>query len=135
MREISISTEVFAKIWSLRSTGEEDENQILSRVLGVKEMPENKELSSPARILWRQDVALALRELGGAAHLKDIYEKVRSSRIQAGRSVPENSDAIVRRELEYNSSDTKAYQGKRDWFRSVDGIGSGVWALREEAKI
>jgi hypothetical protein len=34
MRTINVSTDVFAKIWSLRETGEDTENAILSRVLG-----------------------------------------------------------------------------------------------------
>jgi hypothetical protein len=33
MRKIDISTEVFAKIWSLRIEGEETENEILQRIL------------------------------------------------------------------------------------------------------
>jgi predicted restriction endonuclease len=39
--------------------------------------------------------------------------------------------AIVRRELEYNSSDSESYQGRYDLFYSVNGIGEGVWGLRE----
>jgi hypothetical protein len=39
--------------------------------------------------------------------------------------------AIVRRELEYNSSDSESYQGRHDLFYSVKGIGEGVWGLRE----
>lgn len=36
MRDIRVSVEVFAKIWALRENGESDEDQILTRVLGVK---------------------------------------------------------------------------------------------------
>jgi hypothetical protein len=135
MRTIEISTEVFAKIWSQRISGEEDENTILGRLLGLKNSPlrEEQKTFKIGTILWRQDVRESLKNLGGSGHLKDIYEQVRIIRRSKGRSVPANLDAIVRRELEYNSSDAGAYQGKRDWFKSVDGIGSGVWALREEA--
>jgi hypothetical protein len=80
--------------------------------------------------LWRDDVKLALQELGGSAHLTLIYEAVRNIRRTHGRTLPLSTDAIVRRELEYNSSDSESYQQKLDWFASVDGIGSGVWALR-----
>jgi len=137
MRTIEISTEVFAKIWSQRMSGEEDENAILTRLLGLKNAAVSDQASPSTfstTIVWRQDVRDGLTALGGSAHLKEIYEQVRSTRRSKGRSVPANLEAIVRRELEYNSSDATAYQGKRDWFRSVDGIGSGVWALRDGAE-
>jgi hypothetical protein len=36
MRAISVSVETFAAIWSKRQAGEENENAILERILGVK---------------------------------------------------------------------------------------------------
>jgi len=84
------------------------------------------------RILWRDDVRRALEALGGAAHLTAIYDKVRELRRTAGRRLPPSSDAIVRRELEYNSSDSESFTGRFDWFKSVDGIGAGVWSLRTD---
>lgn len=143
MRSIEISTEVFAKIWSQRIAGEESENVILTRLLGLKaavhsekNLNEKSSLKSKfiTAALWRQDVREGLRQLGGAGHLKEIYEVVRAIRREHGRSVPANLEAIIRRELEYNSSDASTYQGKRDWFRSVNGIGSGNWALREDTE-
>lgn len=136
MRTIDVSTEVFAKIWSQRIAGEEDENTILTRLLGLNQTNSAKQnngstLLRPLR--WRDDVKAALHLLDGPASLKDIYEAVRNIRRNNGRSIPANLEAVVRRELEYNSSDASVFQGKRDWFRSVDGIGSGVWALREGA--
>lgn len=141
MRAIEIDTDVFAKLWSLRATGEEDENAILRRVLGLATaqppVVRSKEASTPedglTKMLWRQDVAGALRDLGGEAHLSEIYDRVRKRRLEGGRSVPTELEAIVRRELENNSSDAGAYTGKRDWFRTVDGLGKGRWALKERA--
>lgn len=139
MRTIEISTDVFAKIWAQRIEGEESENQILQRLLGVQEAhagnPESKRQNIPSpepRILWRDDVRQALEALGGVAPLRDIYAEVRKQRLLAGRSLPLNTDAIIRRELEYNSSDATAFTGSRDWFQAVEGIGGGKWALREE---
>ena len=40
----------------------------------------------------------------------------------------------VRGTLELNSSDSRAFNGHRDWFYSVEGIGQGVWGLRGSAK-
>lgn len=137
MRTIEISTDVFAKIWSLRAEGEEDENTILKRLLGLtgerrQAYAVEKISQRPGKVLWRDDVVAALLSLGGKAHLSEIYEEVRSIRRKAGRSVPVNIEAIIRRELEYNSSDARAFIGKRDWFHSVDGIGGGVWSIRQD---
>lgn len=138
-RSIEVSTEVFAKIWSHRAEGEEDENSILSRLLGLNHpapaekqiMGEAKRLVIPGtKTLWKHDVRAALKACGGEAHLREIYEKVRKIRMEQGRSVPLNLQAIVRRELEYNSSDSNVFTGNHDWFRSVGGIGKGFWALR-----
>lgn len=142
MRSIDISTEVFAKIWALRLQGEEDENAILMRLLGLKKPQESKAPGSKStsprkrsitKVLWCHDVRQALRNLGGQAHLREIYEEVRSIRRKAGRSLPINVEPIVRKELEHNSSDSHSYKAKRDWFKSVNGIRGGVWALREQS--
>jgi len=82
------------------------------------------------RILWRDDVKGALEQLGGVAPLAKIYEQVRSIRRAAGRRIPPSHDAIVRRELEYNSSDSDSFTGRFDWFKAAEGIGAGIWALR-----
>ena len=41
-RTINISTDVYARIWSLREPGEETEDEILRRYLGCKEQPSLK---------------------------------------------------------------------------------------------
>ena len=119
----------------MRAEGEENEDAILARVLGVRTrtIDDLNAVRSPIQQkFWRDDVLAALISLGGEAHLSEIYEKVRERRRQNGRSLPTNADAIVRRELEYNSSDATAFRGKFDLFRSVNGIGSGQWAVRSE---
>lgn len=130
MRRVEISTDVYAKIWSHRQPGEESEDQILARILGVRLTKVRKEDVSMKQQLWRDDVKLALQQLGGSAPLTEIYAAVRNIRIINGRTLPPSTNAIIRREIEYNSSDTESYQHKLDWFKTVDGIGSGVWALR-----
>lgn len=79
---------------------------------------------------WREDVLDAVRDIGGIGPLAAIYEAVELRR--AG-PLPPTWQAIVRRELEYNSSDSESHQKRHDLFRSVHGIGGGVWALREVA--
>lgn len=141
MRSIEVTTEVFARIWSQRRDGEEDENSILARLLGVatndevarQEGLEGENLSSKQnKVRWRDDVLDALNNLGGCAHLSDIYREVREIRLRHGRTVPTNANAIVRRELEQNCFEAGAYTGERNWFRSVEGLGQGIWAIREE---
>ncbi|WP_136657105.1 HNH endonuclease [Nitratireductor sp. XY-223] len=80
---------------------------------------------------WWQSVETALQNLNGKAQLKRLYEEVRSVRTTAGLSTPTSLNAIVRKELEYNSSDSSNWQGRRDLFFSVDGLGAGVWGLRK----
>lgn len=133
MRMIEVGTDVFAKIWSHRLPGEETEDAILRRLLGTANSAEptsKGEAAAMSRTLWRDDVRSALQNLGGTAHLLAIYEKVREIRRAAGRRLPPSSEAIIRRELEYNSSDSESFTGHHDWFRSAEGIGAGVWALR-----
>lgn len=136
MRTIEISTAVYAKIWSHRLDGEEDEDSILRRLLGLGDQNlrvvggKQTIRTSASKTLWRDDVRSALSVLGDEAHLDEIYSKVREIRLTEGRSLPTNFKAIIRRELEYNSSDSNVYQERFDWFRSVEGIGQGVWALR-----
>ncbi|SIO21735.1 hypothetical protein SAMN02745824_3396 [Parasphingorhabdus marina DSM 22363] len=124
MRQIEVDTDVFASIWAHRAEGEESENDILRRLL-VPSAPGEEEFAR-----WRDDVRSAFRCLDGAVELKKIYKKVRDIRAKNGRSLPRNTEAIIRREIEQNSSDSDAYLGHRDWFKSVGGIGSGLWTIR-----
>jgi hypothetical protein len=60
---------------------------------------------------WRDDVRESLRRLGGRATLSRIYREVEAIRRAAGRSIPKSFDAVVRRTLEENSSDSDVYKG------------------------
>ena len=137
MRTIEISTDVFSLIWAARQAGEETEDDILKRVLASEppkaEPPKWSKVESNTkgkRVLWRDDIVDALRRLGGEADLHEIYRKVTDIRQKEGRSLPPSVDAVIRRELENNSSDSESFTGHRNLFRSVNGIGGGRWALR-----
>jgi hypothetical protein len=132
MRSIQVSTDVFSAIWKNRLPGEETEDSILRRLLAVQSAHSNPQ-TEVRKMLWRDDVRNALIQLGGEAYLTEIYGKVRQIRLAAGRRLPRSTDAIVRRELEYNSSDSESYTGNYDWFRSVNGIGGGRWGIRPQA--
>jgi 5-methylcytosine-specific restriction endonuclease McrA len=79
---------------------------------------------------WWECVELALNRLGGVAPLTKIYAEVRSIRADRGLSTPQSLEATVRKELEYNSSDSTNWHERRNLFFSVHGIGNGVWGLR-----
>ena len=75
---------------------------------------------------WKEDIVKALENLGGSAHLSEIYNEV--ERIRPDNLNP-TWDRTVQRELETNSSDSDAFSGE-DIFYSVEGKGKGVWGLR-----
>jgi hypothetical protein len=74
---------------------------------------------------WLNDTITAMTELGGTCHYLDLYDKVKEIR---GENIPASYDAIIRRTVETNSSDSKVFNGKNDLFYSVHGLGSGSWA-------
>jgi hypothetical protein len=79
---------------------------------------------------WLSDVFDALAALGGSADLNEIYRSVRALRRKAGRSLPVSTDAVIRKTLEENSSDSEAHRGYRDIFEMPNGRGRGYWAIR-----
>ncbi len=83
-------------------------------------------------LTWRKTVEDALGSLGGVSNLKAIYEAVQDIREENGLSTPKSLKAVVRKELEYNSSDSSNWKGSEDLFYSVHGIGKGIWGLRAE---
>jgi putative restriction endonuclease len=79
---------------------------------------------------WAEDIAEALRNLGGEAKLEEIYREVSQVRDQP---LPESLDATVRGAIENHSSDSENFkQGRTDYFYSVHEKGKGVWGLRSE---
>lgn len=81
---------------------------------------------------WFQTIVEALNSLRGKAPLFEIYKAVARIRREKGLSTPSSLEAIVRRELENNSSDSENYTGHRDAFYLPEGKGAGVWALRSK---
>ncbi|BBE34838.1 hypothetical protein [Sphingosinicella microcystinivorans] len=73
------------------------------------------------------DIVRVLKDLGGQGCYDEIYrgmEKLRGP-------LSEGRRASIRARIEEHSSDTRTWNGlKPDLFRSVEGLGAGVWALR-----
>jgi hypothetical protein len=80
---------------------------------------------------WRDDVREGLKRLGGRASLQAIYKEVEAVRRAGGRSIPRTFDAVVRKTLEENSTDSEAYRDGPNLFWMPEGKGAGVWALRD----
>ena len=137
MRQIDVTTKVYARIWALREEGEESEDDILSRVLPLTDL---KEAQAPAivenvvptgakgegKMRWVDDIVTALTRLDGQASLDEIYRTTKAIRQGAGRSLTRQWQATVRRTLEDHSSDSANYRAE-NLFRIV---GRGIWALR-----
>lgn len=77
--------------------------------------------------IWKKIIIEALTELGGISHYSDLYDTIRQNRRD---DLPKSWQAIVRRTIENNSSDSEAFTGNDDIFYSVEGIGFGVWGIR-----
>ncbi|WP_299737863.1 hypothetical protein [uncultured Roseobacter sp.] len=141
MRTIEIDLDVFAAIWANREPNENDENTVLKRLLctncdidpklSKKDRQDTKMLQEAyepmGKIRWIDDVESALRELGGQATLHRIYQQVRKRRENGKRSLPPSLEAIVRRSIEEQSSDSESFKGIIDLFKH---IGRGEWKLR-----
>jgi hypothetical protein len=80
---------------------------------------------------WRDDVHEGLRRIGGRGALQNVYREVEAVRRAASRSIPRTLEAVVRRTLEENSTDSDSYKGGPNLFCMPDGKGAGVWALRQ----
>ena len=144
MRNIRVSTDVFAEIWSQRREGENSEDAVLRRVLGISSGGSRPETSvfnpavrgvSTSSIRWVDDVVQALSDLGGRASLPQIYKKVKEIRQSNSRSTPPSLEEVVRKEIETHSSDSDVFQGREDYFWAPEGKGAGIWALRVSVEL
>lgn len=77
------------------------------------------------------EIIEALENMGGVAHYKEIAEYIKSN---TKKGVPLTLEDNIRSELERKSSDSTAFQGKTDLFYSHDGLGNGIWGLRDYDK-
>lgn len=76
----------------------------------------------------KEEVIVALNQMGGQGTLKEIYDKVAEI---TQKDIPKSFEAIIRGTLEKNSSDSDAFAGKNDLFYIVNEKGKGKWGLRE----
>lgn len=80
---------------------------------------------------WLDEVIDAIQSLGGSAHYDAIYQKIYDRQIM-DFSTNSSWKSAVRQNIEMFSSDSDAFNGRKDIFYSVEGKGKGVWGIREE---
>jgi Protein of unknown function (DUF1524)/Protein of unknown function DUF262 len=114
---------VLAKLWKLDVTLLERADDFRSKPVVPTKLNDIEEGT------WRSDTLRSLTELGGQAHLADLYSHVAQFRLAANRSLPTNYQAIVRKILEENCEDSTAYRGGQKLFRLADK-GTGLWRLK-----
>ncbi|MFR3566704.1 HNH endonuclease [Paeniclostridium sordellii] len=76
---------------------------------------------------WLEYIIKAFENLGGVASYSQLYNEIILIRDE---NFSNSWKAVVRATIERNSSDSLAYGGKNDIFYSVDGLGNGIWGLR-----
>lgn len=152
MRQIEVSANVFSIIWKARIDGEENEDQILLRLLTdsdlyipksqTKKQPRNTILNQKnddgdlkitgnhrRKIRWVDDIYETLQNLGGTARLSKIYYEVVKVRKTAGRSVPKAVNGTIRRTLEDHCRASANFRGV-ELFEMPEGHGAGLWAIK-----
>ena len=82
---------------------------------------------------WVDDIVKALKNRDGIAHRSDLIEDLKEIR---PKPLPDSFVQSFQASIQRYSSDSESFTGKEedDYFYSVDGIGSGVWGLREYLK-
>jgi len=87
------------------------------------------EWNSISRRKYVDQVVEALKSLGGSSNLESIYSYIKAN---YGFDIAENSaKGGIRRAIYNHSSDADEYvKSYPDIFESVDGKGSGTWAIR-----
>lgn len=88
---------------------------------------------------WTEDIVLVLKQLGGMARYKDLYEYFKVNNIQ-NYSERKDPNAQIRGTIESHSSESEFFKKKgqeyrdnpkNDLFKPVYSIGDGYWALKD----
>ena len=81
---------------------------------------------------YLSEIIESLKELGGKGHLNAICQHMKMRAKLASIKTNPTWESAVRATIQSHSSDTQSYkEGNSDLFYSVEGLGSGVWGLRE----
>lgn len=88
--------------------------------------------SQKSKVTYLSEITEALKSLGGKGNLNDICRVMKErGKLQSILTNTAWTNAVSR-EIQSHSTDAQSYvEGNDDLFYSVEGIGSGVWGLRD----
>jgi hypothetical protein len=148
VKQIEVSVDVFAALWSARLPHELNEDEILSRILKLERSRGAKVLApdagsnyrtedgvdssglKPKSKKWVDVLTWTLMQHNGSATLGEIYKTSRQGRLALGIGITPEHDASARECLESHCKESSKYRGKADLFSMPEGKGAGLWALR-----
>ncbi len=79
---------------------------------------------------WKNEVYEVINELGGRAHLHEIYKRAEERQKKVKGKISDGNKASIRDAIHKQTSDSDVFEGKEDLLYSVEGKGSGIWAIR-----
>ncbi|MCC8196578.1 MAG: HNH endonuclease [Ruminococcus sp.] len=82
------------------------------------------------RITYLSEIVESLKDLGGMAKLKEIYDHIEQRNLLPAIQSNSNWRDNVRATLQRHCSQTKSYHGADDLFYPVYGLNEGIWGLR-----
>ena len=77
---------------------------------------------------WLSEIIDAFIEFGGIAHLSDLHKFIEEN---SDRELPPSWQEIISKNIGRYSSDSNDFLDIVDIFYSVEGLGGGVWGLRD----
>ncbi|MBP2173292.1 HNH endonuclease [Methanococcus voltae] len=80
-----------------------------------------------SEITWLEYISETIANLGGVASLSQIYDEIEYC---GKKKLSRTWKSSIRGVIERYSSDSKVFTNTRDIFYSVDGLGNGIWGLR-----
>ena len=80
---------------------------------------------------YRSEIIAALKILGGQGHWKSICDVIKERDLLPSIRTNQDWESNVRAELQRHSSDTDSYRGGKDIFFSAQGIGHGIWGIKD----
>ena len=78
---------------------------------------------------WVEDIVKAIMEVGGVAHLSEIYEYIKQNTTRNAKVAWKQN---TRQRIYDNSTDASQYKGPEDIFYLVGKLRSGIWGVRRE---
>ena len=136
MRTLTVSTDVFARIWALREEGEDTEDQILRRVLGCP--------AEPPRPVFKGARNAGFRDLRYGVHFPQGFEIFRVYKGQEYRARATDGAWLLLNDGGHyetlNSLSQAVIDGNENawmnwYFLAPDGQRKRIAKLRDEAKV